>query len=107
MTIAADIHTISDSFPREPNMDNEHKLETLIRVADEVKSSVIVNMLADNGIKATSTGGFTAGFRAEAPGDISVVVSEKDLPIAKKLLEEMKLDESVDWSKVDIGEPEE
>ena len=87
-------------------IDDKTKLKTLTQVDDEPQGAIIVAVLADAGIKATLTGVFTAGFRAEAPGYVSVVVSEKDLPKAKKILESIDLETPVDWSKVDVGEPE-
>lgn len=87
-------------------MDHDTRLKTLTQVNDEATGSIIVGVLADSGIKATLTGVFTAGFKAEAPGYVSVVVSEKDLPKAKKILSSIDLDVPVDWSKVDVGEPE-
>lgn len=88
-------------------MKKRDKLVTLVKVPDEVQGSMIVAALEQSGIKATMTGVFTAGFRAEAPGDVSVVVSEKDMPVAKKILKSMDLDAPVDWSTVDVGKPEE
>ncbi|MGI9517221.1 MAG: putative signal transducing protein [Pirellulaceae bacterium] len=87
-------------------IDDKTKLKTLTRVDDEANGSIIVSVLKDAGIKATLTGVFTAGFRAEAPGYVSVVVSEKDLAKAKKILQSIELETPVDWSKVDVGEPE-
>ena len=83
------------------------KLKTLIKVEDEMSGSIIVGVLADAGIKATLTGVFTAGFKTEAPGLVSVVVSEKDLAKAEKILKSIDLEAPVDWSQVDVGEPEE
>ncbi len=88
-------------------MDHMTKLKTLIKVEDEMSGSIIVGVLADAGIKATLTGVFTAGFKTEAPGLVSVVVSEKDLAKAEKILKSIDLEAPVDWSQVDVGEPEE
>lgn len=85
-------------------MDKHDKLTTLTTVNDEMHASVIVTTLNDKGIKAKATGGFTAGFRAEAPGYVDVVVSEKDLTEAKRILESIDFEnEAVDWSDVDVG----
>ena len=89
-------------------MDKNDKLVTLTQVDDEVNASIIISTLEKAGIKATSTGVFTAGFRAEAPGYVSVVVSEKDLVEAQRVLDTIEYQKSdVDWSKVDVGDPEE
>jgi len=87
-------------------MNQTTKLKTLTKVADEMSGSIIVGVLADAGIKATLTGVFTAGFKTEAPGLVSVIVSEKDLAKAQKILESIDLDIPVDWSNVDVGDPE-
>ncbi|MGI9519166.1 MAG: putative signal transducing protein [Pirellulaceae bacterium] len=89
-------------------MDKNDKLVTLTQVDDEANASIIVGALEKAGIKATCTGVFTAGFRAEAPGYVSVVVSEKDLVEAQRLLDTIEFQKSdIDWSKVDVGKPEE
>ena len=82
------------------------KLKTLTSVNDETHGSIIVSVLADAGIKATLTGVFTAGFRAEAPGYVDVVVSEKDFVKAEKILKSIDLEGPLDWTQVDVGKPE-
>jgi hypothetical protein len=44
----------------------------------EMDASIIVGALEVRGIKATMTGAYTAGFRAEAPGWVQVLVSQDD-----------------------------
>lgn len=81
--------------------------EILVRVSTEAEAAAIVTELAAGGIEASATGGFTAGFRAEAPGEVSVVVRQADLAKAKQTL--AGLDENqtdIDWSQVDVGAPE-
>lgn len=69
---------------------------------------MIVAALAEHEMLATMTGQFTAGFRAEAPGWVRILVAEQDLPRAQALLEEIKAEQGeIDWSQVDVGEPEE
>jgi hypothetical protein len=81
--------------------------QVLCRTANEAEAAVIVAALAEKGVLAMAVGGFTAGFIAEAPGDVSIMVSQGDLPVAQKALHEFRQSEqSVDWSKVDVGEPE-
>jgi hypothetical protein len=82
--------------------------EVLTRVPSDVEAAAIVTALAARGIKASTTGGFTAGFRAEAPGDVSVIVRHEDLDRAKQVLAGFERDQgAVDWSQVDVGEPDE
>ena len=68
---------------------------------------VVVGALESEGILSTAVGGFTAGFKAEAPGWVQVMVSEEDLPVAQNTLAKLKQEiAEIDWSQVDVGEPE-
>jgi hypothetical protein len=79
----------------------------LVSVPNEGSAAGIVTALAEQGIQASVTGGFTAGFQAEAPGQVQVVVRLADLERAKQALAELHEDEEeVDWSQVDVGSPE-
>ena len=81
--------------------------QVLIRVADEFEAGAVITALNEFGIQASSTGGFTAGFIPEAPGDVSIIVKKGDLDAAQKALKKIKLShQSVDWSRVDVGSPE-
>jgi hypothetical protein len=83
------------------NLDDEH-LETLTSVQSEFEAKAIVAALEEEGIRATAVGGFTSGFKAEAPGYVSVIVNETDLERAKKVLDDLKSHRSdIDWSQVD------
>ena len=65
---------------------------------------MIVNALADRGIRAEAVGGFTAGFKAEAPGEVSVVVGQADAARARKALAEIRREfAEIDWSMVDYS----
>lgn len=80
----------------------------LTSVANEILAGTIVSALAECGIEASATGSYTSGFRAEAPGQVSVVVRQADLDRAKRALAEIEQSQGdVDWSQVDVGEPEE
>lgn len=85
---------------------DDQELRTLTQVDNELQGSLIVTQLKEAGIHATLTGVFTAGFRAEAPGYVDVVVEEKDFDKAQQVLKAMELEKPVDWSQVDVGEPE-
>jgi hypothetical protein len=61
-------------------------IEVVARVANEMEASLIVQCLTNQGITARAVGGFTSGFRAEAPGDVSVLVMSGDLERAKKIV---------------------
>jgi len=82
--------------------------EVLVSVPNDVEAAAIVTALAERGVRASTTGGYTAGFRAEAPGQISVVVRYADLDQAKLTLAEIEKDQAeIDWSQVDVGDPDE
>ena len=89
-------------------MDNDkNSPRVLIRTADEFEAAAIVTALSQRGIQATTVGGFTAGFIAEAPGDVSVIVAEGELEAAKLALKDIQQHEAdIDWANVDVGEPE-
>lgn len=88
-------------------MDDDVKLVTLIRTDDEISGSIVVAALENAGIKATMTGGFTAGFRAEAPGYVNIVIRQRDLERAREVLKSTELPSEVNWDEVDTGTPDE
>jgi hypothetical protein len=62
---------------------------SLIAVAhprDDIEAQLITNLLADAGIEAMVTGGSLAGFRAEAPANVCVVVRAHDADAAREAL---------------------
>ena len=91
-------------------MTNESKSEldpngpaVLVEVENEFQANIIVGELKSHEIIASTTGNFTAGFRAEAPGLIQIVVSNKDLAAATEALKKIRNSEvEIDWSKVDV-----
>jgi hypothetical protein len=88
------------------DLDDE-KLKTLTTASNDFEASAIVSALEAEGIRATAVGGYTAGFRTEAPGGVAVIVGEPDLEKAKQILDELrKHGAEVDWSKVDVDKPE-
>ena len=79
-------------------------LQVVTSLTNEMEATVIVNALADHGIRAEAVGGFTAGFKAEAPGEVSVVVGQADAARARKALAEIRREFSeIDWSMVDYS----
>ena len=82
--------------------------EVLTSVRTDVEAAAIVGALAVRGIEASTTGGYTAVFRAEAPGYVNVIVKYGDLDRAKHALAEIEQGQpDVDWSQTDVGEPDE
>ena len=75
--------------------DNEN-LVMVARRPSEAGAAVLVSVLGDAGIRAVATGGFTSGFKAEAPGWISVQTLESDADRARQILAELKA-EPVEW----------
>ena len=86
-------------------MDDRDGLVTLVRTRDEMAASLFLGALKEAGVRAEMAGGFIAGFRAEAPGYVDVVVNEKDLAEAQKVLRLFQDNEPIEWAKVDVGEP--
>jgi len=73
----------------------------------ELQATALLAELQAGGIDASTTGGFTAGFRAETPGLVQVVVRQKDLVRAKAIWDNFSHSKlEIDWSKVDVGDPE-
>jgi hypothetical protein len=69
-------------------------------------AGIIVAALEQNGIRATMSGETTAGFRAEAPGWVQILVAQDDLSRAQAVLKEVRREANeIDWSQVDVGEP--
>jgi hypothetical protein len=86
--------------------DND-KLARLTSVRNELEAGIVVGALERQGIKATMSGVYTAGFRAEAPGWVEVLVADSDLRRAQEILRQVHdVRTDVDWSKVDVGEPD-
>lgn len=82
-------------------------LYQLVSVPSEVEAAVIVATLTDGGIQAVAAGGLTSSFRAEAPGEVAVLVNAADAERAHQILQQHRSDEHpVNWSEVDVGEPE-
>lgn len=81
--------------------------EVLTSVRNDLEAAPLIAALAGLGIEATQTGSFTADFRAEVPGEVRVLVRHEDFARAKAALEKIGEDRSaIDWSQVDVGEPE-
>jgi len=80
----------------------------LTEVPTEAQAILIRDKLAECGIRAIYDGAAVAGFRAEAPAMVRVLVAEEHFERAKDLVSEHGLDGGdVDWSQVDVGEAEE
>ncbi len=79
----------------------------LALVPHEWQATMIANALRDRGFNAQITGETTAGFRAEAPGMVRVIVPESQFEDARAALAAHRDQVSdIDWSQVDVGDPE-
>jgi hypothetical protein len=79
----------------------------LMSASSEMEAAPIVSALREEGIEVTTTGDLTSGFRAYAPGEVQLIVRQRDLEQARAAVERFEQnDASVDWSQVDVGEPE-
>lgn len=79
----------------------------LTTVANEIQAAPLVAALAEAGIEAQTVGGFSADFRNGVPVRVEIVVRDSDLVAARDILEEWDDNTTdVDWSQVDIGQPE-
>lgn len=91
----------------DPSTIDPNNPTPLTRFANEIEAATILSALAENGIQGTTTGSFTTGFRTEAPGDVTVVVRHCDLLRSLEVLAEVEAArKDIDWSAVDVGEPE-
>lgn len=87
--------------------ESDDQIVTLAFFSTEVEATLIADELKREGIQAEPAGILTAGFRAEAPGRVKVLVHERDLERARVLLDDyIHSREDIDWSQVDVGEPE-
>jgi hypothetical protein len=88
-----------------------HEPQVLASVSAETEAAMIVAALAEHGIEASTTGGIIAGFRAEVPGHIDIIVRQEQLAKAQQAYVQIQAemfdsDSEIDWSQVDVGEPE-
>ena len=82
---------------------NHAKLVEVAKRPTESDALILVAVLADENIKAVATGGFTAGFVAEAPGWVSIQTLESDAQRAKEILSELK-QHPVQWPEGDVDD---
>jgi pheromone shutdown protein TraB len=87
--------------------DHSDHIVPLTSAPDEMEAGIIVAALEEHGIKATMSGVYTSGFRAEAPGQVQILIAERDLARAQEVLELAEEEQQeIDWSQVDVGDPE-
>jgi hypothetical protein len=74
---------------------------------DEWEAGLVRDALLAAGLPATIAGGFTASFRADAPGRVRVLVRERDLAAAAEAVRRAREEAAaIDWDAVDLqGDP--
>ena len=78
----------------------EARLVAIAHPRDDIEAQLITNLLAEAGIEAMVTGGSLAGFRAEAPANVCVVVRAADAEAARETytkLIQAASEENVSW----------
>jgi hypothetical protein len=70
--------------------DDPNSPSKLVSASNEIEAAAIVNALLVYEIEAFMTGGYTSGFKAEAPGCVDVLVRQSDLDRAIKALAEIE-----------------
>ena len=95
-----------ESSDATPDADQQ-KLATLATFNGEIAAEMLAAELRNAGIPAQASGTLTAGFRAEAPGSVQVLVHEPRLEEARRFMDDyLQSKEDIDWDQVDVGEPE-
>lgn len=85
--------------------NDQDKLVTLAFLAGEIEATLLADELKSQGIPAEASGTLTAGFRAEAPGSVKVLVHENNLAAAKQVMDDYHASkQAIDWDQVDVGE---
>lgn len=76
-------------------------------VPTELEAELILEALEERSIPAEMAGQLTAGFRAEAPGGVRILVGAEDAARGLAALREFQKEQSdIDWSNVDLGSTE-
>ena len=95
------------SSPEHSSPEHPEHVVVAASAENELEAGVIVAALEEAGIKSTMSGAATADFRVGVPGEVQVLVAQEDLARAQEVIREGEDDEEdVDWSQVDVGEPE-
>jgi putative signal transducing protein len=86
----------------EPN----ERTAKLTSVPSETEAAIVISALDENGIRAESDE-YTSGLRAGPWNWVEILVDQKDLARAKEILAKVQEEnDHIDWSQVDVGEPE-
>jgi hypothetical protein len=89
------------------SLDPADDVVPLTSAADDMGASLIVGALDEFGIKSAITGSAIADYRIGLPTRVQVLVKRADLERAKAALQSIAAEQQdVDWSQVDVGQPE-
>ncbi len=80
-----------------------NKPAILKSVPTEIEANLIKGLLTGHGIETDIEGILTSGFRAEAPGQVHIVVHEDDLQKAQEILDEINT-KKINWDEEDIAQ---
>lgn len=87
--------------------DHQPELVTLTNVANEAEAKSLIGLFDEEGISVFINGGDDLSLFGEDIGDVMLIVKKSDYDQAAKLLEEIEAENTeIDWSQVDVGEPE-
>lgn len=87
--------------------DHQPELVTLTNVANEAEAKSLIGLFDEEGISVFINGGDDLSLFGEDIGDVMLIVKKSDYDQAAKLLEEIEAENAeIDWSQVDVGEPE-
>lgn len=82
-------------------------LITLATFPSEIDATLLAGELKNLGIAAEASGILTAGFRAEAPGSVKVLVHPEDLAAAQQIMNDYNAaHDNIDWDNIDVGDME-
>lgn len=89
-------------------MTTDPNSPTIVYSAENaIEAAAIVTALEAEGIETTTTGSYTSGFQAEAPGTVQVVVrrsqAEKAHTILARLEEEAEVSEENESDEEDVS----
>lgn len=69
---------------------------TVAQYATEIQATFAANMLREAGIRCELLGGASSGFKAESPGYVRLLVSQRDQDRARELLEDFDAQKAAD-----------
>ena len=87
--------------------DDPNDLDVLLSLATEAEAASIVTALAERDIPASTTVGSAFAGNLGMDGAAEVMVRHADLDRASQALTEFREElANIDWSQVDLGEPD-